>query len=156
MLRKCQILIFNQPPQQVSGNENPFEIQACTFKSFFSPFIYTLRMLLLTNSLSNHLAISFDETMNFDSFCHSQVEISVSIFRRPFERTLFLVPCSHNSIHRRVVWFTIRAVALLCVETRLFLAGTIVLVTSTPPNSVPFFIQRQIQQCCLVVQSLRL
>jgi len=42
-------------------------------------------MLFLTNSLSNHLAILFDETMNFDSSCHSQGEISASIFRRHFE-----------------------------------------------------------------------
>jgi hypothetical protein len=30
--------------------------------------------------------------------------------------TLFLVPCSHNSAHRRVVWSTIRPVAILSME----------------------------------------
>jgi hypothetical protein len=49
-------------------------------------------MLFLTSSVSNHLVVSFDETMNFDSSCHSQGEISGSIFRRPFVELCYWYP----------------------------------------------------------------
>jgi hypothetical protein len=48
-------------------------------------------------------------------------------------------------------WSKIRPPAPLSTGTGLSIATTIVLVTCTPPNSMPFFFQRQIQQCRLIV-----
>jgi hypothetical protein len=153
MRRKFQLLILNQPPQQVCGNENPFDIQPCTLKKNYLVPLY---------KFSACYSVQFPSQITSPYHSIKQWIATHPVTHKPkYQRPYFDAPLRNSGLAtlliqqhtRKGCWSTFRPVALLSVWTRLFLTATIVLVTSTPPNSVPSFIQIQIQQCRLVVQS---